>query len=65
MAVQQSRNETSFIIYAYLFGIIIFGINCWLARYTDYSLGMNIGVIEILSVLSSILLVVAVSLVRF
>jgi type IV secretory pathway TrbD component len=62
MAVPQPRKRDQLIINAFLSGVVIFGINNWLARYTDYSLGMNIGVIELLSVLSSILLAVAVCL---
>lgn len=62
IAVQQPRKRDQLIINAFLSGVVIFGINGWLARYTDYSLGMNIGVIEILSILTSILLAVAVCL---
>jgi hypothetical protein len=62
MAVPQPRKRDQLIINAFLSGVVIFGINGWMSRYTDYSLGMSNGVIEVLSVLSSILLLVAVCL---
>jgi len=65
MVVQQPKKRYQFIINTFLFGVVIFGINGWLARYTGIALGMDIGWIQSLSVFSSIALAVAVCLAPF
>ncbi|MBV5329411.1 MAG: hypothetical protein JZU65_17605 [Chlorobium sp.] len=65
MAVQQPKKRYQFIINTFLLGVVIFGINGWLARYTGIALGMDIGWIQSLSVFSSIALAVAVCLAPF